>query len=137
MNDNANQLLIGTYGSEIYQVQFDASKLQCGNPKVITQGHYSPCKKDNNEAWGMASFSKKDIYVTCSDDATLRVWDIASRKQTRLIKLNLDVQGKEMPLDPTTQELSNETKGRCLDLSPDEKLCAIGFRDGSFRIYDV
>jgi len=40
-----------------------------------------------------------------------------------------------MPLDPATKELSNSTKGRCLDISPDGKLCAIGFRDGHFRFY--
>jgi WD40 repeat protein len=56
-------------------------------PKVLVQGHYSPCKKDNNEVWGLASFPKKDMYVTVSDDCTLRVWDAPSRKQIRLIKL--------------------------------------------------
>lgn len=85
----------------------------------------------------MQSFPKKDIYVTCSDDATLRVWDIPTRKQIRVVKLNIDVSGKEMALDPATQELSNATKGRCLDISPDEKFCAVGFRDGSFRIYEI
>ena len=42
-----------------------------------------------------------------------------------------------MPLDPATNELSNATKARSLDTSPDGKLCAVGFRDGSFRIYET
>jgi WD40 repeat protein len=42
-----------------------------------------------------------------------------------------------MPLDPSTQELSNATKARVVDVSPDGKLCAVGFRDGSFRIYET
>lgn len=40
------------------------------------------------------------MYVTCSDDATLRVWDATQRKQTRIVKLNIDKDGKELPLDP-------------------------------------
>jgi hypothetical protein len=67
----------------------------------------------------------------------MRVWDMNARKQIRVVKLNLDVKGAEMPLDPETQEFSNATKGRCADISPDEKFCAVGFRDGSFRIFDI
>jgi WD40 repeat protein len=68
-------LLVGTFGSEVYQVPIDFTKKSIGAPKVIVQGHYSPCKKDNNEVWGLAAFPNKDQYVTVSDDATLRVWD--------------------------------------------------------------
>lgn len=42
-----------------------------------------------------------------------------------------------MPLDPATQELSNATKGRCCDVSSDGKFCAVGFKDGTFRIYET
>lgn len=42
-----------------------------------------------------------------------------------------------MPVDPETKELSNGCKARCVDVSPDGKLCAVGFRDGGFRIYDL
>ena len=42
-----------------------------------------------------------------------------------------------MALDPVTLELSNATKARCTDISSDGKLCAIGFRDGSYRIYET
>lgn len=53
------------------------TKKSTGVPKIITQGHYSPCRKDNNEVWGLTAFPKKEMYVTVSDDGTLRVWDIA------------------------------------------------------------
>ena len=42
-----------------------------------------------------------------------------------------------MPVDPVTSELSNATKGRCCDVSNDGKFCAIGFKDGTFRIYET
>jgi WD40 repeat protein len=78
------------------------NKKAIGAPKVITQGHYSPCRKDNNEVWGLVSFPRKELYVTVSDDCTLRVWDAPTRKQIRLVKLTLDAQGNELPLDPAT-----------------------------------
>ena len=42
-----------------------------------------------------------------------------------------------MPLDATTNELADGTKGRSIDVKSDDKLCAVGFRDGSFRIYET
>ena len=50
-------------------------------PQVLVQGHYSPLRKDNNEVWGLIAFPKRDQYVTCSDDGTLRIWNSMTRKQ--------------------------------------------------------
>ena len=114
------------------------TKKLIGTPKNLISGHYAPCNKDNNEIWGMAVFPKaQSMYVTASDDATLRVWDSKTRKQLKCIPLNIDQAGKEMPLDPVTMELSNATKARSVDVTPDGKLCAVGFRDGSYRIYET
>ena len=41
-----------------------------------------------------------------------------------------------MAVDPKTNELSNATKGRSVDISPDGQFVAVGFRDGFFRIYN-
>lgn len=40
-----------------------------------------------------------------------------------------------MPVDPSTKELSNGAKARSVCVSPNGKMVAVGFRDGSFRIY--
>lgn len=132
-------MFIGTLGSEIYQVQIDIAKKTMGQPKALINGHFSPCNKDNNEVWGMSIFPKSmsNIYVTASDDATLRVWDAKTKKQIKWIPLNVDQAGNLMPTDTATSELSNATKARSVDVSPDGKLCAVGFRDGSFRIYET
>ena len=75
--------------------------------------------------------------MTCSDDATLRVWSISERRQTGYIDLNSDNKGKPLPADPKTKELSHAAKARSLDASPDGKFLVVGFRDGSFRIYQT
>lgn len=100
-------------------------------------GHYSPSLKDNNEVWGLSIVPNRNQYVTVSDDATMRVWDTKSRKQLKCIPLNVDQNGNVMPMDPATKELSNATKGRCCDVSSDGKFCAVGFKDGHYRIYET
>jgi microtubule-associated protein-like 6 len=137
INESNSLLAIGTQGSEIYTVPIDMSKKKVGAPTVVTQGHYSPCKKDNNEVWGLCAFPNKDQYVSVSDDSTLRVWDTKTRKQVKCVKLNVDQNGADLPIDPSTKELANSCKARSVDISKDGKFAAIGFRDGSFRMYHI
>lgn len=54
-----------------------------------------------------------------------------------MVKLNLGPTGEEIKLDPKTNELSDAVKGRSVDISVDGKMCAVGFRDGSFRVYRI
>ncbi len=49
--------------------------------------------------------------------------------------MNFDAQNNEMPMDPKTGELSDAVKGRTIDISSDGKQCAVGFKNGTFRIY--
>lgn len=64
-----NQMYVGTFGSEIWKLDLNIAKKTATNPQVLIHGHYSPLKKDNNEAWGLATFANKQgLYVTVSDD---------------------------------------------------------------------
>jgi hypothetical protein len=50
----------------------------------VISGHFAPNKEDNNETWALAVRARNaankggsgDFYVSASNDATLRVWDI-------------------------------------------------------------
>lgn len=45
--------------------------------------------------------------------------------------------GEALPLDPKTKEISPAAQARCVDVSSDGSLCAVGFRSGQFRVYDT
>jgi len=138
-NDN-KKLIIGTYGSEIYETSFSGSiseKTNFSAASCFMSGHYTPNKQWTNEAWGLAPFHKDpDQYVTCSDDGTLRIWSSKERKQLKFIRTTLDVNKEETPLDKQTGDLQDSVKARCVEVSPDDKLIATGFKDGFVKIYD-
>lgn len=71
---------MGTLGSEIYEVNIDIDKKQVLVPRLLVNGHYSPCSKDNNEVWGLCLLKNQEQYISVSDDATVRIWDIKARK---------------------------------------------------------
>jgi WD40 repeat protein len=74
-------LLVGTLGSEIYEVKLwkeggfgpgvsvlDFKKFNCG--------HYAPNQKWLNEVWGLAVHPNNKQILSCGDDGTLRVYHI-------------------------------------------------------------
>jgi len=63
--------------------------------------------------------------VSTSDDGTLRVWHI-DKACERLIDL---AEGQE--------QVPDASKGRCIDILGNAKQIAIGFKDGSFKVFDT
>jgi len=41
-----------------------------------------------------------------------------------------------LPRDPKTNDLSDSSKARCMEIYSDATIIAIGFYDGSLRIFD-
>lgn len=80
MNISGNKLLIGTLGSEIYELVIDDLNTikpfkKCQN---ILKCHYSPNNSWTNEVWGLCIHD--DYIFSCSDDATVRCWSILQKK---------------------------------------------------------
>lgn len=51
-------------------------------------GHYAP-NHVTNEVWGLSLYDDS-TYVTCSDDGTLRTWDLNKKKQISVCSLLFD-----------------------------------------------
>ena len=122
LSEDGNSLLVGTYGSEIYEIDVKTSQA-----KNLVKGHYTPCraKTVTNELWGLEVLPSGQEFVTSSDDGTLRVWSISEKKQLHIIKFT------------EAQEVPNSAKARCLGVHPSGSALAVGFKDGSFKVYET
>ena len=97
--DESGKVLVGTVCNEIYEVDFDSAD----EAPMCYRGHY-------DELWGLAEHPLKQEFVTTSNDATLRVWDVSTRTQKYMAKL--------------------QGPGRCCAYSPDGKFIAVGLGSG-------
>lgn len=52
----------------------------------------------------------------------------------KILRLDIDVNGRVLPPDKTTGDLQDQAKLRSIDISPDGKLAAVGCKDGTFRV---
>ena len=121
-SDDNSMLLVGTYGSEIFEI--DTSS---GDGRNFIRGHYTPSRGRTvtNEVWGLCILNDNTRYISVSDDGTLRVWDRNSKSQVQLIKFT------------NAEEVPDSAKARCVSCNPQGNLIAIGFKDGSFKVYDT
>lgn len=89
-------MLIGTLGSEIYEITFKSVeellstdlKINEKNAKLHLKCHYSPNNTWTNEVWGLAI--EGDLIFSCSDDATVRGWSLKDRKLLVCASTNVD-----------------------------------------------
>ena len=128
IDEQEANIVIGTFGCEIYKVSFSPQSI--GKPAVLVQGHYAPKQKDTNEVWGLCQIPGTDKYITVGDDATLRVWNSETKAMLEIVDLNKHADGNPLPLDPQTKELCLAAQARCVDVTTDGTLCAVGFRSG-------
>ncbi|CAD8171847.1 unnamed protein product [Paramecium pentaurelia] len=133
-------LLVSTNSGDIVELVTKDAKININSKfavsKTLMKSHCSPNKRSLNEIWGLAiNPQDSDQYYTCGDDGTLRSWSISQKKMLNCIKTNLDSNGVEIKQDEVG-ELSDNTKGRCIAVSLDGISICVGFKDGTFRIYD-
>jgi WD40 repeat protein len=97
----SKKILIGTKNGEIIDIDKD------GIMSIIIQGH------GEGELWGLSCHPSKMEICTISDDKTLRVWSIDSKRFTMM-------NGKVF-----------DKLGRSCEYSPDGKFIAVGFKEGT------
>jgi microtubule-associated protein-like 6 len=162
-NPDSNKILIGTRGSEIFEVSAsDGSNLHGTSP--LLQGHCA------YELWGLAIHPINPEYCTVGDDKTVRVWDLHTRKMLRMAKLDTygracayspdgtklaiglggnvvgrgkqKFDGKFVVLHPDDLELIHEARDskkwiQEMKFSPDGNTLAVGSHDDKIYLYDV
>jgi len=159
---NMTRVLVGTKGSEIYEIQID--KGSAADAFRIGSGHFK------DELWGLASHpTDEDLYATCGDDATVRVWSVSQKRVVR--QGSIDCGGRAIAWKPDGTQLAigmgysvgrgkhkedgmwcvvdaesmevvtkgQEAKEWISDIkySPDGKQLAIGSHDNKIYLYDT
>jgi len=127
-------LLVGTLGSEIYELNIEPSGKTVGKIEALVKGHCGPRKNASLEMCGLAIYRDGSRFVTVSEDATLRVWNVLTHKQEKIISL-ADENGKNKEI--VLNEVQKGAKARAVDIGPDNKTAIVGFKDGSVRIVDI
>lgn len=78
-----------------------------------------------------------DLFYSCGDDGTLRVWDAQQMKCLSVIDLNIDNNGCTLSFDSNTKEIKEISRLRSLDHNPKKGVVAVGCQDGTIRIVYV
>jgi WD40 repeat protein len=144
------KILIGTQDDEIVEIIENGERVN-----VLLQGH------GEGELGGLAaSQSEAAIFITASNDMTLRTWDIVAKKMSSLLKFDyplcsVDISGdgssvavgldngelvfcrKKKDLQIVNKKRERNSSLTCLRFSPDDQLLAVGSADGHVTIYQT
>ena len=128
--DTKNKIFLGTLVSEIFEIEFKKNLLE--GPmifKPLFYYHYSLSNTDNNKITGIEYWSKKNLFISVSEDSTLRLWNTDENKQISYIKLDVDNKGNKLKSNN-----GNMNKATALNIHADENDIAVGFLDGTVRV---
>jgi microtubule-associated protein-like 6 len=108
-------LLVGTITSSLYELNMETKDIA-----TLTANHFGDLtRKDSyGEMWGLATHpTDSNVFATCAEDSTIRVWDVAAKK--------------------TTLRVATPQKGKTICFSPDAKYIAVGYENGSFSLHNA
>lgn len=138
MNILGSKLLVGTLGSEIYELVIDDLNTikpfkKCQN---ILKCHYSPNNSWTNEVWGLCIHD--DYIFSCSDDATVRCWSILQKKLLSCTSTNVYMESGgvfNLEKDKRTNDYTDAAKCRAIAVSPSGGEVVVGAKNGTVRVY--
>ncbi|KAM9313939.1 echinoderm microtubule-associated protein-like 6 [Pholidichthys leucotaenia] len=96
------KILVGTKDGEIIEV---GEKNAASN--TIINGH-------NQGIWGLSTHPFKDVFISASDDGTIRIWDLADKKLLNKVSLG--------------------HPAKCSSYSPNGEMVSIGMENGEFIV---
>lgn len=106
--------------------------LNVNKVKLIMKGHFTPNPLWTNEVWGLCiPENLSNIMLTCSDDSTIRIWDINYHSLAFCVDINRD----KIMADPKTKKYPENLRLRAIAVSPNNKFVAVGAFDGTLRVY--
>eukprot|EP00826_Nyctotherus_ovalis_P022811 TRINITY_DN17612_c0_g2_i2.p1 TRINITY_DN17612_c0_g2~~TRINITY_DN17612_c0_g2_i2.p1 ORF type:complete len:338 (+),score=76.19 TRINITY_DN17612_c0_g2_i2:141-1154(+) len=150
-------LLVGTIGSEIYELSIEPASKCVENWRFLVRGNASLRKFRTTELRGIAIVPNTRVFVTVSEDSKLRLWDLDQRIQLQVV--NLESKARVVEVDETNQQLvigftngtvqlvnrlngmiefsrqEFETPVTVVRLSPDQSLLAAGSEGGIVKVY--
>ena len=92
VNESEGRILVGTQGSEIYEISLvDGANLN--GTGALIKGHYK------SQLWGLSTHPTKPNYATLGDDGVVRIWDAMLFKEIK--HLALDTGGRAIGYDTT------------------------------------
>ncbi|TKS67941.1 Echinoderm microtubule-associated protein-like 6 [Collichthys lucidus] len=97
------KILVGTKDGEIIEV---GEKNAASN--IMINGH------TQGGIWGLATHPFKDVFISASDDGTIRIWDLADKKLLNKVSLG--------------------HPAKCTSYSPNGEMVSIGMENGEFII---
>ncbi|XP_031434832.1 echinoderm microtubule-associated protein-like 6 isoform X2 [Clupea harengus] len=97
------KILVGTKDGEIIEV---GEKNAASN--ILINGHMQ------GEIWGLATHPSKDVFISASDDETIRIWDLVDKKLLNKVSLG--------------------HPAKCAAYSSDGEMVSVGMKNGEFII---
>ncbi|XP_076879607.1 echinoderm microtubule-associated protein-like 6 isoform X2 [Brachyhypopomus gauderio] len=95
------KILVGTKDGEIIEVGE-----KNGASNTLINGH------TQGRIWGLATHPSKDVFISASDDGTIRIWDLVDKKLLNKVSLG--------------------HPAKCTAFSPSGEMVAIGMENGEF-----
>lgn len=110
MHQIADQILIATKGSDIFQVTLPLNPTQQHTMTRIAWGHFA------GELWGLALHPTEEEFCTVGEDKTIRIWSLTTHEQINV-----------SPLPAASRAVAYSYSG---------KILCIGMVDGSMNLLD-